>query len=86
MECIYDYGTCANTNCPMHGLSCPVPDVEGICKYEEREEVAYTLTPKGCLSVALLNNGIKLDDVTFDAVWNDFAETMTRCGYIEEEE
>lgn len=86
MECIYNHDEfCTNDQCPMCADYCPVPDDEGICRFEEREEVRYTLTPKGCLVCALLNAGVQLDSETIDLVWNDFSETMTRFGYAKEE-
>jgi hypothetical protein len=86
MECIYDdYGACTNTACPMCGDPCPVLDVEGLCKYEERKKEKYTLTPKGCF-IATITSHISLDEDIIDFIWHDFVDTMTRCGYIEEEE
>jgi hypothetical protein len=65
---------------------CPVPDIEGVCKYEEREDVRYQVSPKGCLFMALLNSGIgPLDNYIFDSIWNDFVELMTELGYIKED-
>ena len=86
MECIYGYGICTNKECPACGRKCPVPDDEGICAHEKREEVYYRLTPKGCLVSALINAGVQLDTKTLDDVWNDFTETMTNLGYIQEED
>lgn len=87
MICIYNKDEfCTNDECPMRADYCPVPDVEGVCKYEEREEERYTLTPRGCLAVALLNVGVNLDDRTFNDVWDDFTTLMTELGYIQEEE
>lgn len=87
MICIYNENEfCTNDQCPMCADYCPVPDTEGVCKYEEREDVRYQVTPKGCLFWALLNSGIKLDDSTLDNVWNDFTELMIELGYIQEEE
>lgn len=86
MECKYNQDEfCTNTDCPMCGDYCPVPDIDGVCQYEEREEVIYKLSPKGCLVVALLNNDIYLGDDVIDTVWGDFTETMTKFGYIQEE-
>lgn len=86
MECIYNEDEiCTNDKCPMCADYCPVPDTEGICRYEEREEVKYELTPKGCLLAALLNNGIRLDDEMIELVWADFEEAMKRHGYVKEE-
>ena len=28
---------CVNADCPMRADYCPVPDDEGVCRYEERE-------------------------------------------------
>ena len=87
MECIYNVDEfCTNDQCPMRADYCPVPDVEGVCKYEKREEVRYILTPKGCLAAAMLNAGIDIGDADFDDLWNDFEKTMKSLGYIHEEE
>ena len=86
MECKYNHDEfCTNDECPMCADCCPVPDIEGVCKYEEREEY-YALTPKGCLATALLSVGVSLDDCIFNDMWNDFVELMTELGYIQEEE
>lgn len=29
---------CVNSECPMCDDYCPVPDVDGVCRFEEREE------------------------------------------------
>ena len=29
---------CVNADCPMRADYCPVPDTEGVCRYEERGE------------------------------------------------
>ena len=88
MKCIYnETGACTNTLCPACLTLCPVPDTEGICQYEVREEddnEYYTLTPKGCLLLAFMHNNIIVDEHTFDNIWNEFAETMEALGYIEE--
>lgn len=87
MICIYNKDEfCTNDECPMRADYCPVPDVEGVCKYEERNEEYYTVTPKGCLAMSLINNGIVLDDCTFNSLWDDFTEVMTELGYIQEED
>ena len=33
---------CVNDICPARGDYCPVPDISGLCRYEER----YEMTPK----------------------------------------
>jgi hypothetical protein len=63
---------------------CPVPDIEGVCKYEEREEV-YQLTPKGCLHLALYYAGIKFNEVSFDYAYEYFHKLMKEQDYIQEE-
>ena len=85
MECIYNKDEfCTNDQCPMCADYCPVPDMEGVCKYEEREEERWTLAPKGCLAAALDNNNIHIADDFFDAVWKDFTALMSKFGYVEE--
>ena len=29
---------CVNDQCPMRADFCPVADIEGVCRYEERED------------------------------------------------
>ena len=29
-------GVCINADCPMCADYCPVPDIEGVCRFEER--------------------------------------------------
>lgn len=86
MNCIYNDQNhiCTNNQCPMCGSNCPVPELDGVCKYEWREE-EYTLTPKGCLTAALLNH-INLDEDIIDFIWHDFVSLMTELGYIQEED
>ena len=76
---------CTNEQCPLYTDYCPVPDTEGVCKYEEREDECWVLTPKGCFIAALMNH-IKLDEDIIDFVWKDFAELMRKYGYTQEEE
>lgn len=87
MECKYNQDEfCINDQCPMCADYCPVPDIEGVCKYEERVDVYYKMSPKGCLPAALLNAEVEpLDNYTVDKIWNDFTEMMTECGYLREE-
>ena len=88
MECKYNHDEfCTNDQCPMCGDYCPVPDYVGVCKYEEREDPSYKVSPKSCLFMALLNAGIDpLDNRILDSIWNDFVELMTELGYIQEED
>ena len=39
-DCKYCQGdeVCVNANCPMRADFCPVPDIPGVCRFEEREE------------------------------------------------
>ena len=84
MECIYNKNEfCTNDQCPMCADYCPVPDIEGVCKYEEREE-RWTLTPKGCFAAAIANHVYLSEDVV-DLIWDDFAEIMSDFGYVKEE-
>lgn len=84
MECIYNKDEfCTNDQCPMCADYCPVPDTEGVCKYEEREEECYTLTPKGCFIAALLQH-ISIDKDLIDFIWHDFTELMSKLGYVQE--
>lgn len=86
MECKYNQDEiCTNADCPMRGDYCPVPDIEGVCQYEERKEEKYILTPKSCLMTALVDAGVNLDDETVDDIWGIFQELMIKFGYVEEE-
>lgn len=87
MECRYNQDEFA----PMTSALCarttaPVPDYEGVCKYEDREEEIYVLTPKGCLEAALIESSIIISHDTFNALWDDFYYLMKKFGYIQEEE
>ena len=79
---------CTNPECPMCADACPVPCAEGLCKYEQREERMYKLTPKGCASVAMLDAGLikNSDDQRLEVFWDRFAELMWTAGYAPEEE
>lgn len=84
MECKFSNGgICGHCESPMYYEECPVPDTEGICRYEEREEEVWKLTPKGCLAAAIVRH-IVLDEDIIDFIWHDFEELMTRLGYVEE--
>ena len=38
-DCKYCQGEiCVNADCPMRADFCPVPDIPGVCRFEEREE------------------------------------------------
>jgi hypothetical protein len=60
---------------------CPVPDIEGVCKHEDREEEVYVLTPKGCLEAALITSDVVLNHDTLDSVWKNFVDLMGKFGY-----
>lgn len=84
MECKFNKDEfCTNDECPMCADYCPVPDYAGVCKYEEREEERYKLSPKGCLIAALAHQNIYIDDV-IDEIWEDFSSLMVKLGYAEE--
>ena len=36
---------CANAECPMCAYFCPVVDVPGVCRFEEREEAKNAKQP-----------------------------------------
>ena len=85
MECKYNQDEfCTNDQCPMCADYCPVPDVEGVCKYEDREEERWELTPKGCF-VSALRYHINLDEDIIDFIWHDFVALMESHGFIQEE-
>lgn len=79
-------GVCCNDKCPMCADCCPVPDVEGVCQFEDREEESYTLTPKGCASIALRDAGLvpSSEDPAVDVFWNSFHSLMLKFGYAAE--
>ena len=91
MECKFcdDFtGICTNGECPMCADACPVPDTEGLCKYEQREERVYKLTPKGCASIALRDAGLigSHEDPRLEVFWDHFLALMVKFGYAPEEE
>lgn len=90
MVCRYcENEICVNDQCPLYVDYCPVPDIEGVCKFEEREDEQWMLTPKGCFTAALLAKAdrcdmLRLTEETLDFVWEDFVKLMQRNGYIQE--
>lgn len=80
-------GVCFNPDSPMRADECPVPDVEGVCKYEDREEEVLTLSPKGCALVALMDAKLvrTTDDPQIDVFWDSFSKLMEKFGYVKEE-
>lgn len=79
---------CVNPDCQMCADVCPVPDTEGVCKFEEREETAYELTLKGCATVALMGAGLvkRSEDPAIDVFWSCFSWLMTKFGYAPKED
>lgn len=79
-------GICTNADCPVCADVCPVPDTEGVCCHEQRVEVAYVLTPKGCASLALKDAGLVESSVdpVVDVFWESFSALMKKFGYVEE--
>lgn len=86
MECKYNQDEfCTNDQCPMYADYCPVPDIEGVCKYEDCEEEIYVLAPKGCLEAAMLSEDVILSNDTFENIWSEFCALMEKFGYLREE-
>ena len=84
MKCKYEVDEfCTNDQCPMRGDYCPVPDIDGMCRHEFREEERWELTPKGCLICAIKSH-VELADSTIDEIWAEFAELMKKFGYAED--
>ena len=79
-------GVCYNTECPMLGDCCPVPEMDGVCKFECREAEIYVLTPKGCAISALQDAGLVQGpgDPAVDLFWNSFHSQMVQMGYAAE--
>ena len=87
MECKYNQDEfCVNADCPMRGDYCPVPDIDGVCQYEDRDEERYVLSSKGCFIAAPNDYHIYLDDNDYDNIWDSFSERMIKFGYVEESE
>lgn len=85
MKCVYNQDEFyTNTQGPVCNDCCPVPEMDGMCKYEDRQEVRWVLTPKGCLIAALNNNDVHIEDSRLNAAWEDFVALMLRYGYLEE--
>lgn len=76
-------GVCCNPECPMRGDCCPVPDTEGVCKFECREE---EITPKGCAIAGLMAAGLiqSADAAAVDIFWAEFSLLMQKFGYVNE--
>ena len=79
-------GICFNAECPMRGDCCPVPDTEGVCKFECREEESYELTPKSCAIAGLVAAGLIRSEnaAAVDIFWAEFTLLMQKFGYIQE--
>ena len=79
-------GVCFNHECPMCGDCCPVSEVENLCRFEEREEESYVLTPKGCAISGLMAAGLikSADAAAVDTFWTEFTALMQKFGYIHE--
>lgn len=71
---------CVNDQCPMRADYCPVPDMPGVCRHEER--VDATMSPKECLLAILDDNGFGINTAAMDGVWDDFVELMAENGHI----
>ena len=71
---------CVNGDCPMRGDYCPVPNISGVCKYENRVEA--NRTPKDCLKIILDDNGFAPQDQEMSKVWDEFVELVAENGYI----
>lgn len=84
-ECMYNKDEfCTNDQCPMCADYCPVPNDEGICRFEERKEDQWVLTPKGCFTAAIIDY-IQNENI-IDCIWSEFSYLMKKYGYVEEEE
>lgn len=79
-------GVCFNPESPMRGDACPVPDTEGLCRFEDREAEVYKLTPKGCAVAALIDAHLvnRSDDPQVNAFWDSFSKLMEKFGYVKE--
>ena len=87
MECKYNNNEfCVNADRPMRGDYCPIPDIEGVCQYEDREEEVPVLSPKGCFIAALNDYHLYLDNDDYDNIWESFSELMTKFVYVEDNE
>lgn len=40
-------GICTNADCPKCAEDCPVPDTEGVCRYEDREQEQKLIFVRG---------------------------------------
>lgn len=77
-------GICTNPDCPLCCDACMVPDVEGVCKYEERVEENLVLTPSGCAIAAMMAARIDVGEAQFQAFWDEFSRLMKQYGYAQE--
>lgn len=77
---------CVNDQCPMLADFCPVPDTPGVCRYEERIDEQLVLTPMGCLIAAFMEAGVDIPQAKINEIFDLFAESMDKHGYIKHEE
>lgn len=82
MKCGFENGgICRSMDCPSCGAECPVPEIDGICRHEDRRE-EYKLTPNGCAMAAFMKAGLDLGKL--EVFWEEFCRLMERDGYVQE--
>lgn len=75
---------CTDVKGLFHGIKLTeqVADAENGCP--EFEEARYSLTPKGILFIALMENGIEVSQEKIDKIWESFSQSMITSGYVKE--
>lgn len=85
MVCKYCHDEfCVNDKCPMRADYCPVPNMPGVCKYEERVEVepeTHKQTPEECLIQALIEYSGIQDDKIQDEIYESFRMRLAENGW-----
>lgn len=61
-----------------------VSDDKGNIYSDDKLNFSYSLTPKGCLYVALYENGYVLSEDEMDDIWELFYKYMKNAGYVED--
>lgn len=74
---------CVNADCPMRADYCPVPDVPGVCRFEEKGAMAMRPSPcKTCLQKDKCPNMCDVWKIWFHDSWDEIQQAaFKKYGY-----
>lgn len=72
---------CVNADCPMRADYCPVPDMPGVCKHEDRIEIYEQRSPKECLADTFNECGEEMRESEVENIFNKFVEQLAKNNY-----